>query len=241
MARNVRQFRLTIAAALVAIVAMAAPCSSQVQAQTPNATGNEFQTQTQGKTVVGVMNMCLNSSNQAVPCSGGGGGGTPISVSGFDSGPVPATCTGTPCVANSSHAAGTSVGGLYTMPLARVAGGSGILTGLQYISLGASVGQYVLRAWTKLPQSTCTDNVAFANNAADDPFLLNGTPISLTPAAPAVATGDARTYAPLSVVWDYKNNDTVPSQNLYFCIQTVLTNTADENSSPELMASGIQN
>lgn len=42
-------------------------------AQTAVVTGNEFQTATPGKTVSGVVTMCINGSNQAAPCSTGGG------------------------------------------------------------------------------------------------------------------------------------------------------------------------
>lgn len=45
--------------------------TSQAFAQ-PNTTGNEFQTQTAGKTVVGVQQMCLNGSSVSVPCGTGG-------------------------------------------------------------------------------------------------------------------------------------------------------------------------
>lgn len=41
-------------------------------AQTPSITGNEFQTATPGKSVSGVVNMCINGSNQAIPCPTGG-------------------------------------------------------------------------------------------------------------------------------------------------------------------------
>lgn len=40
------------------------------KAQTPNITGNEFQTQQAGKTAVGTVNMTINGSNQAVPVNG---------------------------------------------------------------------------------------------------------------------------------------------------------------------------
>ena len=194
---------------------------------------------------------CLSGSAWS-PCAAGNplpvtpsspSAGTYIgNVGGYDSGPVKATCSGSPCVANSSHAAGTSIGGLFTMALARINGGSGILTSLGYVSPGASTGQAVLRGWTKSPSSTCTDNVAFSNNTADDPYLIPGTPVTITPSAPASTTGDARTYASLtSLTWDYKNVDTSPSQNIYWCLVTVATDTADQNSSPILTGSGTQN
>ena len=219
-----------------------------------------------GGGVNGAVGMCLDANKLARPCSdplvvpgtnydtfkNAGGAATivspsaPLPVTSYDSGPVKATCAGTPCVANSSHAAGTSVGGLFTMPLVRQNGGSGILTGLQGIMPGASVGQYVLYGWTKTPSSTCTDNSAFSYNTADDPYLIVGTPISVTPALPANTTGDSRSYFQLAapsnpLTWDYKNNDSSPSQNIYFCLKTVATDTADENTSPILIGSGPQN
>lgn len=51
---------------MIAIIA-AISVLGTANAQTPNITGNEFQTQTIGKTVPGFEAMCLNSSNQAVP------------------------------------------------------------------------------------------------------------------------------------------------------------------------------
>lgn len=160
-------------------------------------------------------------------------------VSGFDSGPVSATGT----VNGSSHAAGTSVGGLITVPIARGNGFSGIITSLQWLSPGGSTGSLVLRGWTKNPSSTCTDNTAFSNNSADDAFLIPGTPVTVTPAAPGSTTGDARTYAQLTgLTWDYKNADSPgPTQNTYWCAVTVTTDTADESTSPRLTLSGPQN
>jgi hypothetical protein len=160
------------------------------------------------------------------------------SIGGYDSGPVSATAT----PANSSHAAGTSIGGLFTIALARTAGGSGIITNLGYKSTGASTGQLVIRLWQKNPTgTTCTDNVAFAGADADDVNLIIP-PLSITPAAPASTTGDANTYASVQgVTWDYKNVDTSPGQNLYACLVTVATDTADENKLVRLTLSGPQN
>ena len=62
---------LKLAVALCASLALS--CAS---AQTPNITGNEFQTQQAGKTVVGVVGMCINGSNQAYPCPNSGGSTT---------------------------------------------------------------------------------------------------------------------------------------------------------------------
>jgi hypothetical protein len=111
-------------------------------------------------------------------------------LGGFDSGPVQVSAT----VNSSSHSAGQSLGGLITLPVARVAGGSGGLSALAYKSGAGSTGQVVLRIWEKSPaNTTCTDNAAFVGSAVDDAFLLIP-PVALTPAASAVTTGDANTY-----------------------------------------------
>jgi hypothetical protein len=49
-----------------------------IGASAQSITGNEFQTGQTGKAVVGTVNMCINGSNIAMPCSGG----TPLAVSG---------------------------------------------------------------------------------------------------------------------------------------------------------------
>lgn len=161
-----------------------------------------------------------------------------VSVSGYDSGAI--TQTATP--ANSSHAAGVSVGGLFSVAVARTNGGSGILTNIGYKSTGGSTGQLVVRIWQKNPaNTTCTDNTAFAGSDTDDAFLI-APPFSLTPAAPASTTGDANTYGAIQgITWDYKNADTSPGTNLYLCAVTVATDTADENKLVRWTLSGPQN
>jgi len=209
--------------------------------------------QTQGTLVVKdgngtTQNLCQVSSaagSLQIPCSNiyvqgaEAGVGNPLPVVGADSGPITATAT----PANSSHAAGTSVGGLFTIPLARVNGGSGALTQFAFTSTGASVGQYVVRIWDKQPTSTtCTDNTAFAGNYATDDANLITPFFTIAPIAVTVTTGDTATYASLTNLnWDYKNADGTASQNLYVCITTVLTDTADDNHAVRVMLSGPQN
>ena len=187
-------------------------------------------------------------------------------VIGFESGPV--AVTGTP--ANSSHAAGTAVGpvaaglvgpggrpvaqltgnqsGIFVVPIGRITGAassggpvgvSNIITQFAMTSTGGSTGQYVVRIWTQPPvNTTCVDNTAFVGNfATDDNFLITP-PFSITPAAPAVTTGDSNTYASLTV----QTFDFVSAQGLaYICLQTVSTDTADENKAIRIMMSGPQN
>jgi hypothetical protein len=162
-------------------------------------------------------------------------------VGGYDSGPVSATALPNTL----SHAAGSSIGGLFVIPLARTAGGSGIMTAIGWKSNGGSTGQIVIRGWSKKPSAStfaCGDQAAYQGADSDDAFLIAGFPISLTPAAPAVTTGDSATYASLTVqTFDFKNNDNPPTQNLYFCAQTVATDTADENALVRLTVQGFQN
>jgi hypothetical protein len=158
----------------------------------------------------------------------------PLPVTGFDSGPKTATAT----PANSSHASGTSVGGLLAVPVARIAGGSGRITGFWWISTGGSTGTLAVRIWDKFPtNTTCTDNTAFVESITDDVNLIIP-PFSITPAAPASTTGDTNTYAGYnSVDWDYATANT----NLYVCAVATATDTADENKAVYTMLSGPQN
>jgi hypothetical protein len=160
------------------------------------------------------------------------------SVNGYDSGAVSATAT----PANSSHAAGVSIGGLFSVAVARTNGSSGIITSFNYKSTGGSTGSLAVRIWQKNPSgTTCTDNTAFSGADADDANLITA-PFTITPAAPASTTGDSATYAAVTVVsWDYKNVDTSPGQNLYVCLVTVATDTADENKLVRVQLSGPQN
>ncbi len=156
----------------------------------------------------------------------------------YDSGSSPVQ-TATPN--NSSHAAGSSVGGLFSIPIARINGGSGIITSFYWASSGGAVTQLLVRLWDVKPASTtCTDQVAYAGNATDDTHLI-AQPFTVTPAAPAVTTGDAKTYAGLGgLTLSYKNQDTSPTKNVYACVTTVTTDTADQNNPVYINLTGIQ-
>jgi hypothetical protein len=165
---------------------------------------------------------------------------------GYDSGAIVVTATPN----SSSHAAGSSVGGLFVVPLARTAGGSGILTSVFWKSTGGATTQLLVRIWQWNPTSTtCTDQTAFVGSDTDDAYLITP-PFSFTPAAPASTTGDSATYASSTgLTWDYKNSDstvagfnnTAKSQNLYVCVLTTATDTADESKTVRLTLSGPQN
>jgi len=157
-----------------------------------------------------------------------------------DSGPI----TGTGTVNSSSHAAGSSVGGLIAIPV----GYAGIITNFMWQSPNGSTGVLVVRIWAWKPTgTTCTDQTAFVSSATDDKHLITP-PFSVTPAAPGVTTGDAKTYGSVTqVTWDYSNQDnpnlnsTAPSNNLYVCAVTVATDTVDESSTVVAMLSGPNN
>lgn len=160
-------------------------------------------------------------------------------VGGFDSGSFPIQ-TATP--ANSSHSAGTSVGGLFSIPIGRTNGGGGDVQNVIWTSTGGSAGQLLIRMWDKNPTgTTCTDNTAFAESATDDQHLIFN-PFTITPAAPASTTGDTNTYGyyaftpPLS----FRNQDGTASKNVYLCAVTVSTDTADENKAVYANAMGAQ-
>lgn len=150
---------------------------------------------------------------------------------GAHSGPVSAVAT----PANSSHAAGTSIGGLFQLAL----GDAGIITSFWWKSTGASTGQLLIRIWDKNPvNTTCTDNVAFAGSDVDDANLI-APPFTITPAAPAIATGDAATYASqLGMTLDFKTADIVAAHTLYVCPITVGVDTADQNHQVRATISG---
>lgn len=173
----------------------------------------------------------------------------PACAQSYDSGPLSVTAIPN----SSSHAAGSSIGGLFTIPFGRSTGNSsGIMTGVQWKSTGGSTGQIVVRAWSKKPSNPafqCQDQVAYAGadsattaQPADDAYLIVGFPLALTPAAPAVTTGDSATYASTTVqTFDFHNDDNPPTPNIYFCVTTVATDTADENALVRLTIAGPQN
>lgn len=159
-------------------------------------------------------------------------------IYGLDSGAV--TVTATPN--SSSHAAGSSVGGLFKVAVASREGGSGIITNANWKSTGGATTTLVVRIWQANPvNTTCTDQTAFVGSAVDDQNLI-APPFSITPAAPVTTTGDSSTYAASSnLVLDYKNSDTTPSRYLYVCVLTSATDTADESAPVYLTLSGPQN
>ena len=159
----------------------------------------------------------------------------PLYVAGNESGTAPVQ-TATP--ANASHAAGQSVGGLFTIPMLRVAGGGGLLEYIPIMSVGGDPAPLQVSVWDRKPTNSnfaCTDNSAYADGSgstggtvgADQSHMLPGFPQSVTLAVPAQTTGDAKSYGvvtllpPISV----KNQDATPSVNLYVCLKAASTYT----------------
>jgi hypothetical protein len=144
-------------------------------------------------------------------------------------------------VANSSHAGGTSIGGLTAINAARNAGLGGWITGFNMISPGASVGSYVVRLYQSSPAAgafACADNAAFVDTSAAK-LLLIAPPFTIAPAAPGSTTGDAATYGQIAnVAWPFLAS---VNQNVYACVVTVSADTADQANPLILGLDVVQN
>jgi len=155
-------------------------------------------------------------------------------VGGYDSGTSPVQ-SATP--ANASHTAGQSVGGLFSIPLARTNGGSGLLTQINITSVAGDTPTLQVRLWDRAPTNSnfaCADNSAYAAGSgstggtvgADQAHLLTP-PFSVTLAAPTSVTGDAYTYGSYSFSppLSFKNQDGTTTKNVYACLQATTTYT----------------
>lgn len=162
-------------------------------------------------------------------------------MGGFDTGTMPVQ-PATP--SSSSHSAGQSVGGLFQLPVSRVAGNSGEIENLLWISSGGDITAKQVRLWDVKPTvgTTCTDGIAYVSNATDDAHLLLP-PFTITPAAPTNTTGDAKTYASYTfgppISW--RNQDSSATKLVYGCVVTEATDTADESAAVYLDITGPQN
>jgi hypothetical protein len=187
----------------------------------------------------------LNATGTTLNMSGNqdAAGNISHTVSGFNSG---TSATVTVVVSSGSHAAGSSIGGKIPIPIARVNGGSGVITNFNYVSAGSGSGgattMFVLRAWDKNPTgTTCNDGAAFVSNTVDDGHLLTQ-PLSFSPQPPASTVGDSKTYVGMSgLTWDYQNQDTTLSKNVYVCIVTVSADTIDPNNPIYVTLTGPRN
>lgn len=161
----------------------------------------------------------------------------------YDSGSITATGTGT----GGSHAAGSAVGNLFAIPLARSQSGSGRIISFMLTDQNGTTGQLIVRIYQAKPTSTtCTDGSAFAGAAVDNAQLI-APPFAVTPIKPSVLTGDSNSYASISNTnLDYDQSDSIgtngvpANQNIYVCLQTATT----ENITPAnltIMLAGPQN
>jgi hypothetical protein len=151
-----------------------------------------------------------------------------------------------------AHGSGQSVGGLLAIPVGFgnttptnnpiPYGWSGIITQFAWKSAGGSTVQLLIRLWSRRPSATtCTDGVNFAANANDDLYLITP-PFSITPAAPAITTGDSSTYSSVTgLTYDWMNRDQPQTINLYACAIATATDSSDNSTTVFAMASGPQN
>ena len=212
-------------AALAVFGFLTSAASAQGWFGTPNTSVN----------VPGDVPMCANAAGVYVPCSTTG-----FSVGGYDTGSAPLV-SATP--GNSAKSAGMAVGcatgtcsgnqgAIFSLPVARTTGGSGLLLQFQWTSTGGDTTGKLVRLWDVLPaNTTCKDQTNFSGSATDDVHLLTA-PFSITPAAPASTQGDAKTYASYSFTppLSFKNQDGTASKNIYACVVSAGSDTADEST-----------
>ncbi len=194
----------------------------------------QFLTGTAGDFSVGsIVLMWVNGSGNATPVSPSAG--LPVQGGGYDSGTAPVQ-TATP--ANASHVAGKVVGGLFSIPMLRTVGGGGLLEYVPVMSVGGDTPTLQVRVWDRLPTNSafaCTDNANYADGSgstggtvgADQSHMLPGFPQSVTLAAPANTTGDAKTEGTITLTppISVKNQDATPTTNLYVCLVATATYT----------------
>jgi len=171
-------------------------------------------------------------------------------VGGYDTGSAPfvsvtagssAKSTGMAIGCATGTCAG-NLGALFTLPVARTNGGSGLLLQVQWTSVGGSTVGVMVELWDKNPaNTTCKDQTNFVSSATDDAHLLTP-PFTMTPAAPASTQGDSKTFASYSFVppLSFKNQDGTASQNIYACVISTGSDTADESAVISLGANAVQ-
>lgn len=217
---------------LSALLAFVLSVTSAI-AQTPNVTGNTFQTGQAGKTVQGVVDMCVNGSNVAVPC---GTGGTGQAVTQATSPWVTSSVSTnvnkvvTPTVAASSHVSGSSVGGLQTIAFFRANSSfSGIVNNVKWAwKTGSNLTAVTIYLFSANPTaSTCTDATALTLNAADVSKQIAGSPFVLSPAVIGAGSTVSSAYAQSAI--SVQNADGTPGVNLYACVVVNATVTPAAN------------
>ena len=163
------------------------------------------------------------SAGAPLPVAPSGAGGGNVSAS-LNKGPISIT----PPVTASAYTANNAIGGLQTVSVFRTtAQPSGIINSISLASKGGLTATEVLYVFTKSPASTCTDKAAFVLSSADLPYLVGGTPITLSPATTA---GTTQTTAAASLNVSVSNQDSSPTTNLYVCAVTTGTPTPASTS-----------
>jgi hypothetical protein len=169
-----------------------------------------------------------NGAPQTLIATADGSGNLVLNTGGFNT-----YKTSTSGTLASTHAAGSSVGGLFSLAFLRTAGGSAQLQSLTWQSNNGGNVQLQARIWTKNPTSTtCTDGSAFVASATDDAYLVTKPPLAFTPmpAPDSTVATDAKTYYSLSGLnLAVQNADSTPGNNLYICI-TAFASDANDNS-----------
>jgi hypothetical protein len=196
---------------------------------------------------------CTEASPSAAECDPvNSGHPMPIggSVGGYDTGSAPFVSV-TPGASSKTSgeaigcATGTCAGNqgaVFSLPVARINGGGGLLTQFQWTSTGGSTIGIMVKLWDVNPtNTTCKDQTAYSGSTTDDAHLLTP-PFSLTPAAPAVTTGDAKTYASYSFLppLSFKNQDSTATEYVYVCVISAGSDTADESTAVSAQLSAVQ-
>lgn len=207
----------------------------------PAAAQNEWVSPTPGKSIVGTIMTCLNGSGNAVPEFSAAGAwqcappaAVPTSSVGVNfSVPVPITVT------VAAYSAGYSEGGLLTVPVARTAGGTGLVDLISLRNANGATNQVYVYLYDKNPStSTCTDHTTFSETAADAVYRIVP-PISLTLGG-APGAWDTKTTASLqNAVMNFKNQDGTPTINIYACIVTAASVTPGTTGDLDMTIGGI--
>lgn len=170
-----KSHRLLIAISLASLAVMAVPAKAQL------ATGNEFATQTPGKNVVGTVDMCLNASNVAVPCTGAAAGYSTLAtpVANAASGTTGPVSISIPAVAaKTSYVCGfevSAVGGTtqFAVTVAGLKGPSGAVTFTYQMSASAG-GAVLMKTFTPcIPANAANSPIPVATGAAAGATAVN--------------------------------------------------------------------
>lgn len=139
-----------------------------------------------------------------------------------------------------THNAGSSVGGLQPIPVARISGGAGWINQISMNSTAGATNQIVFRVYKSTPAGgsyVCTDGTALTDTAAARALLITP-PFAGTLTAPASTTGDATTYTTQQGVW--WPFVTSGNTNVYVCAVTVANDTTDPASTVMFGAAAVQ-